>query len=240
MAISLEGQRAAVFGASSGIGLACVRRLAAIGTQVEAVARSEERLRERVGGVPGVRLCALDARDDATLAKFFGTAGPLDHVIVSLVSGAYFGPFGGLTPEAFRRSLEGKLLPYVNIAREALGNFRDGGTITWVTGLAARRATSSGAALAAINGALEGMLPTLAAELAPVRINAVSPGPTDTEAWDRLSPELRRVLADEAAATTPLGRIGTADDVADAVLAVMTSPFLTGVVIPCDGGRHLA
>jgi len=240
MAISLEGRRVAVFGASSGIGLACVRRFVALGTRVEAVARSGDRLRARVGDLPGVRPCALDACQDVALAQFFAATGPLDHVVVSLVSGPYFGPFAGLTPEALRRSLDGKLLPYVNIARRALASLRDGGTITWVTGLAARRATPSGVALAAINGALEGMLPTLAAELAPIRINAVSPGPTDTEAWDRISPELRRKLADEAAATTPLGRMASADDVCDAVLAAMTSPFLTGVVIPCDGGRHLA
>lgn len=240
MTIPLEGRRVAVFGASSGIGLACVRRLVAMKAQVEAVARSEARLRERTGGLPGVRPTALDACDDAALEGFFAGVGSLDHVVVSLVSGPYFGPFSGLTPEALRRSLDGKLVPYVNIARRALGSLRDDGTITWVTGLAARRATPSGTALAAMNGALEGMLPTLAAELAPVRINAVSPGPTDTEAWARMPPELRRVLADEAAATTPLGRLGTADDVADAVLAAITSAFLTGIVIPCDGGRHLA
>jgi NAD(P)-dependent dehydrogenase (short-subunit alcohol dehydrogenase family) len=83
------------------------------------------------------------------------------------------------------------------------------------------------------------MLPTLAVELAPVRINAVSPGHTDTEAWSRMPAELRERLASEAAAATPLGRVATPEDVADAIFAVATSPFLTGVVVPCDGGKRL-
>ena len=239
MALSLRGQRVAVFGGSSGIGFAAVRRLSALGAQVVAVGRSPERMTQRLAGVTGVLGRTLDAGEEAAVAAFFSGEPPFHHVVVSIAGGAAFGPLSALDRDALQRTLDGKLLPYVNVARHALAGLDPQGSITWVTGLTAWKATPMAASLAAVNGALEGMLPTLAAELAPRRINAVSPGHTDTEAWERIPDAARRQLVTAAAAATPLGRVATPDDVADAIVAVMTSPFLTGVVIPVDGGRRL-
>lgn len=231
--------RCVVFGGSSGIGAATVRLFAARGAQVVAVARDPQRLAASCAGLGGVTPQALDARDGEALSRFADIVGPLDHLVLSIAGGASLGPFAQLSAEGLAASLAGKALPYVEATRLLLPRLRAGGSVTWVTGLAAQRAVPGAAALAAINGLLEGMLPTLAVELAPVRINAVSPGHTDTEAWSRMPAELRERLASEAAAGTPLGRVATPEDVADAIFAVATSPFLTGVVVPCDGGKRL-
>jgi NAD(P)-dependent dehydrogenase (short-subunit alcohol dehydrogenase family) len=231
--------RCVVFGGSSGIGAATVRLFADRGAAVVAVARDADRLAQRLAGLAGVTREPLDARDAAALARFAGSVGPFDHLVLSIAGGAALGPFAQLSTDALLGSLAGKALPYVEATRLLAPQLRPGGSVTWVTGLAAQRAVPGAASLAAINGLLEGMLPTLAVELAPIRINAVSPGHTDTEAWARLPPGLGERLGAEAAAATPLGRVAQPADVADAIYAVAMSPFLTGVVIPCDGGKRL-
>ena len=231
--------RCVVFGGSSGIGAATVRLFAARGAEVVAVARDAGRLAGRLAGLAGVTTLAADARDPNALARLAGSLGSFDHLVLSIAGGAALGPFTQLSTEALLGSIAGKALPYVEATRLLAPQLRPGGSVTWVTGLAAQRAVPGAASLAAVNGLLEGMLPTLAVELAPIRINAVSPGHTATEAWSRLPAGLGERLAAEAAAGTPLGRVATPADVADAVYAMTTSPFLTGVIIPCDGGRRL-
>lgn len=231
--------RCVVFGGSSGIGAATVRLFVARGAEVVAVARDADRLAQRLAGLAGVKGEALDARDPVALARFADSVGPFDHLVLSIAGGAALGPFAQLSTDALVGSLAGKALPYVEATRLLAPRLQPGGSVTWVTGLAAQRAVPGAASLAAINGLLEGMLPTLAVELAPIRINAVSPGHTDTEAWSRLPAGLGERLGAEAVAATPLGRVAQPADVADAIYALATSPFLTGVVIPCDGGKRL-
>jgi NAD(P)-dependent dehydrogenase (short-subunit alcohol dehydrogenase family) len=79
----------------------------------------------------------------------------------------------------------------------------------------------------------------LAVELAPLRVNAVSPGVIDTGAWDSLGEDGKRDYFSHIGATNPVGRIGTVDDVAEAVLFALTNTFLTGVTLKVDGGEPL-
>ena len=95
------------------------------------------------------------------------------------------------------------------------------------------------AGLGAINGALESMLGTLARELAPLRVNAVSPGVIDTAWWDKLPEAARTELFEQQARTLPVGRVGRPDDVAHAIRFLMENTFMTGSVIECDGGLRL-
>jgi NAD(P)-dependent dehydrogenase (short-subunit alcohol dehydrogenase family) len=83
------------------------------------------------------------------------------------------------------------------------------------------------------------MVKTLAVELAPRRVNAVSPGLTDTAAWQRVPAEIREDMYAKAAAETPAGRVGQPEDVAGAVVSCLANGFITGVVLPCDGGKRL-
>jgi NAD(P)-dependent dehydrogenase (short-subunit alcohol dehydrogenase family) len=95
-------------------------------------------------------------------------------------------------------------------------------------------------ALAAANGALHAMVGPLARELAPVRVNAVSPGFIDTPYWARaLDEEARRRTYAAMAAQVPVQRVGTPEDVAAAIVLCVDNGFVTGSVIDCDGGRRL-
>jgi NAD(P)-dependent dehydrogenase (short-subunit alcohol dehydrogenase family) len=93
--------------------------------------------------------------------------------------------------------------------------------------------------LAAVNGALEAMIPTLALELKPIRVNAVSPGIIDTPWWDAWPKEQRKAAFAQIAASTPVGRIGQQEDIAQAILFLLENSFMTGTVVECDGGIRI-
>ena len=97
-----------------------------------------------------------------------------------------------------------------------------------------------GSATAAVNGAIEALVRTLAVELAPVRVNAVSPGIVATPTWDAMAAEDRDAMFERLAAALPVGRVGTADDLGAAVWLLLTNGFVTGIVLPVDGGHRLA
>ena len=227
-----------VVGGSSGIGLATARMLAESGNEVTIAGRSAERL-ERVRQELGLRTAAVDARDRAAVADFVGSTPPFRHLVISVAAGAALGPFGEITEPAFRDTFDGKFWPYANLLSVAAKTMRPPGSICMVTGASAISAAPGAATLSAVNGALEGMVKTLAVELAPLRVNAVSPGLTDTEAWARIPRPIREQMYQQAAETTPAGRIGKPHDVASAIFSILQSEFITGVVLPCDGGKRL-
>ena len=237
--MQLRQQTVVVAGGSSGVGLAVVKRAAAAGARVIALGRSEARLKAALEGlgdpVSGV---AMDATDRAALDGFFARSGPIDHLVITLSGGEGAGAFAQLDLQALRRGFEAKFWPQLQTAQAALPALRPGGSITFVTAVSARIARPGTAGLGAINGALEAMVGSLARELAPSRVNAVSPGVIDTEWWSG-KPELKQQVFEEQARTLPVARVGRADEVAHTVQFLLENGFVTGVVVECDGGLHL-
>jgi NAD(P)-dependent dehydrogenase (short-subunit alcohol dehydrogenase family) len=107
------------------------------------------------------------------------------------------------------------------------------------SGVAAFKIAVGTLAVAITNGAADTLTRSLAVELAPVRVNAISPGVIDTGAWDALGEQRRAAMFAEVSERNPARRIGTAEDVASAVLFALTNSFLTGATIPVDGGEEL-
>jgi NAD(P)-dependent dehydrogenase (short-subunit alcohol dehydrogenase family) len=237
---TLDGQRAWVFGGTSGIGLACARRLAEAGAEVLIAGRSAERLREALATLPaGVRGETVDAADAQALAAALARQGEFQHLVVSIGGSSAVGPYRTLSEEALRKTFEGKFWPFQRTTLAALAHMKTG-SITWVTGAAARAAIPGMAALAGSNGGLNAMVGPLARELAPIRVNAVSPGFVDTPYWDRALPEdARRKTYEAMASMVPVQRVGTPEDIAGAVMLCVTNTFTTGAVLDCDGGRRL-
>lgn len=238
---ALTGQRAVVMGGSSGIGEATAAFLAADGAEVVITGRSQDRLDAAAARMGGKTTAfRLDATDPAAVAAFFAESGPIDHLVLTVSSSKGSGPFGELDLAELAGGFEGKFWPYLRILQAALPKLRRDGSVTLVTAASARAAFPGTSGLAAINGALEAMVPPLAVELAPLRINAVSPGVIDTAWWDAVPAEQRQAVFDGIAAASPVGRVGRPEDIARAIHMLAVNGFVTGVVLDATGGANLA
>jgi NAD(P)-dependent dehydrogenase (short-subunit alcohol dehydrogenase family) len=149
------------------------------------------------------------------------------------------GPIAALDEAALRQAFDGKFFAHVKAIQAALPHLRRDGSVTLVTAASARAAFPGTAGLAAANGALETIVAPLAVELAPLRVNAVSPGVIATHWWNAMPEDQRRAYFESVAAVSPVGRVGKPDDVADAIVYLAGAGFVTGTVLECTGGSNL-
>lgn len=225
---------------TSGIGEAAARAFSARGDDVVVAGRDRGRLEGALARLgDGVRGEALDAADADAVRAVAERLAPIDVLVLAASGGSGAGPFAGLALGDLRAGFEGKFWPQATALQQALPSLAREAAVVLVTAGSARAALAGTAGLAAINGALEAMVPPLAAELAPRRVSAVSPGVIDTPWWDN-QPDEMRAATFEAFSKVPAGRIGQADDVAAAIVALATNHYVTGCVLDCDGGAHLA
>ncbi|MCQ4082975.1 SDR family oxidoreductase [Streptomyces sp. RB6PN25] len=238
-----RAEHVVVVGGTSGIGLAAAERQLRRGREVVVTGRDPGRLtaalKELEQAGAGATGEVVDARDDAAMRGLFGRLGAVDHVVVTVTGASAAGPFRSIAASDLRAAAEGKLVAQSVAAQAALEVLRPGGSLTFVSAGSAGAAIPGTAGLAAVNAAVEAMIPVLAVELAPTRVNAVSPGIIDTPWWDWLDADARQQTFDAYAASAPAGRVGRAGDVADAIGYLIEATFVTGVVLPVDGGaRH--
>lgn len=238
--MELASQRVIVMGGSSGIGLASARMLVEAGAEVTITGRDPDKLNAAVAqlGERG-RGSVVDATSIEQLQSFFREQGAFRHLVICVSGAAGGGAFRSLSLQELRQGFEAKFWPQVAIAQIGLETLQPDGSITFVTAGSSRKALPGTAGLAAINGALEVMVPTLAVELSPLRVNAVSPGVIATPWWNRVSDDFRNDFFAQAAASAPAGRVGQSEDVAQAIVFLIQNTFVTGSVIDCDGGARL-
>ncbi len=236
---TVRDRHVVVLGGTSGIGYAVAQACVQAGARVSVASRDPARVAAAVrtlGATPVSR--EVDAGDRAALESFFRDAGPIDHLVLSLSSGGGAGLFRELDLLKLRQALEGKFWAYVNAIQIGLSQLSRHGSIALVTAESARVATPATSGLAASNGALNAMVPTLALELAPIRVNAICPGIVTTPIFERWPDELRQQFTARAE-TAPVGRAGRADEVAQVIMLLLENEYLTGSIINVDGGIHL-
>lgn len=238
--MDLAGQRIVVVGGSSGIGRAAATLFVEQGADVVVAARSAEKLADLAAAVPGLATEQVDATDRRSLDAMFARLGPFDHLVVCFSSGGGSGPFASLDLDALHRAFTGKTLSHLATVQASLPTLRRGGSVTLVTAASAQSALPGTVGLASVNGALEAAVRPLATELAPTRVNAVSPGLVETPLWDGMPPSARAGFFKDVAGRTPAGRVARPDEIAVTLAMLVMSSFVTGHVVVADGGLHLA
>ncbi|MFD7873725.1 SDR family oxidoreductase [Streptomyces sp. NPDC059766] len=233
---------AIIIGGGSGMGLALARTLLAEGMDVTIVGRTVDRLTtartqlER-SGHGKISTVVADMTQEEDVAALFARVERVDHVVVTAADATgVYGRTADLATEAARSVVDTKLLGAWLVGKYASG--RVTGSITYTSGINAYRPNGSNTIMAAANGALASLAYGLAIELAPVRVNVVSPGWVDTALWDQLGMDKEAAFA-ALAERLPARRIGTPEDIAQAFSSVMHNGFITGTVLHVDGGHRI-
>jgi NAD(P)-dependent dehydrogenase (short-subunit alcohol dehydrogenase family) len=235
---TLSGQRVLVIGGSSGIGAATARLAAEQGAAVTIASRSAAKLStaaEHIGN--GVIARQLDTTDEANVAAFFAQEEAFDHIVISAAQ-TKTGPMKDLALNDAQASMNSKFWGAYRVARAA--ELRAGGSLTFVTGFLSVRPKKGAVLQGAINAALEALAKGLAIELAPVRVNAVSPGVVATELYGGMASDARTAMYQRAAAHLPAGLVGQPVHIAGQILAFINNPYATGSIAYIDGGGSVA
>jgi NAD(P)-dependent dehydrogenase (short-subunit alcohol dehydrogenase family) len=181
---------------------------------------------------------SVDVTDDESISAFADRVGAVDHV-VSTVSARARGNLADLDRSKLQLSFDTKVIGPAMLAKYFAPRMNEGGSFVLFSGVNAFKVNVGYLGVAITNGAVDFLTRSLAVELAPIRVNAVSPGVIDTGAWDSLGEDGKRAYFAHVRDTNPAGRIGTVDDVAEAVLFALTNTFMTGVTLKVDGGEPL-
>jgi len=228
----LAGQKVVVVGGSSGIGLSTAELAKSEGADVVIASRDPERLKAAAAKL-GATAIPTDVTSDDSVARLFQQCGTVDHVVVTAAQ-LRAGPFKTSSMDDARATMESKFWGAWRVARAA--DIRPGGSLTLVSGFLSIRPRPAAAIVGAANGALESLARSLALELAPVRVNAVSPGIIDTPIRAAMPETARREMLAKTAAALPAGRVGVGEDIARQILTFMTVGFATGSIVYLDGG----
>lgn len=234
-----NNKRAIVLGGTSGIGLAAAKRLTDGGANVVVCGRDESKFSsasEHCG--PSIDCRAIDVLDRAALSALFAEFAPVDILVCAATGGdRATGPFATMDLDGFQGSFR-KLWGYTNAVRLALEHCADDASIVLVSGSPARKCAPGMSAISTVGNAVEGFARAIAPEIAPKRINVVSPGIIDTPMFP-VQGEDRDKFLGGATAGNLIPRAGTADEVAAGIAFVIDNDFTTGTTIDVDGGALL-
>lgn len=229
-----------ITGGGSGIGLETARQALAAGAQeVVLIGRDLARLSAAASALgAGARPLVLNVTDEPAVARCFAEVGAFDH-LVTAAAGTARGRVTEIDTAAARALFESKFWGQHHCVKHAAPCLLPGGSVTLFSGWISRKPMIGTGTLAAVDAAIEALARVLSLELAPVRVNAITPGMIDTPLWRaRLSEEEQQAHFAKVGGSLPVGRAGTPADIAHAVLFLMTNGFTTGAVLDVDGGQR--
>lgn len=237
--MDLEGASVVVLGASSGLGFATAVAAAKAGARVAIVGRNAMKVAEAARKIGGsASWGSFDASNGEALKSFLDSLATIDHV-VSFVGEQPVATVGETDHELFQRALDTRIWTARNACVIAAPRMPNHGSFVFCSGISSVRPRAGRSAGAVATAGLESFARAMAVELAPIRVNAICPGPFDTEVLRRAFGEEFSEATAKISASLPLGRIGLPAELAHAVIFLMTNTYSTGTVLRVDGGSSL-
>lgn len=234
----LLGQTVVVIGGSAGIGLETARKASAEGVRLILTGRSPEPLQRAASEVNALSTSAFDALDPALLAQFFRSLpAPIDHIMVT-AGRPHYGRIIDLDSAAARRALDEHLSLFIEVARNAVGKVKAGGTLIFMGGTGGRRPGIGIGTASTVTFALPALTANLALELAPVRVNLIAAGFVDTPLSASLLGDELENRRSQLRAKLPIRRVVRPADVAALAVHIMINTALTGATYDVDGGQQ--
>jgi NAD(P)-dependent dehydrogenase (short-subunit alcohol dehydrogenase family) len=236
----LQNKRVVVLGGSSGIGLAAAGFAASQGAKVVIASSNQERVQIAVESIGGeTEGHALDISDERAIEAFFAKLGPFDHLVFTAGDALALNELAATDLKQARRAFELRYWGALAAVKYGSPHIRKGGSIVLTTGIAGKRPRKGWVVAASVCGTIEALTRALAVELAPIRVNAVSPGVVRTNLWQTMNATEREQLFESVGSRLPVGRVGEPYDIAQAYVFLMQEGFATGQTIVVDGGTVL-
>ena len=238
--MTLSGKRIVLLGGTSGIGFATAKMAANEGAAIVVASSRRESIDRAVARLPeGTEGHVLDLTSEEQVRDFFNRLGAFDHLVFTAGETLLLRELSATSVEQARHFLDLRFWGAFMAAKYGSINIEPGGSIVLSSGIAGLRPHKGWTVAASICGAVEVLTRALAVELAPIRVNAVSPGVVRTKLWDNMLEEVREAMYQVTGQVLPVGRVGEAHDLAQAFLYLMHEGFSTGQVIVVDGGTVL-
>jgi NAD(P)-dependent dehydrogenase (short-subunit alcohol dehydrogenase family) len=238
--MTFDRQKILIVGGSSGIGLGVAEALLREGARVTIAGRTPAKLRAAhasLGSGDRVTTSVVDVTNEDQVRHLFEDCGLLDHLIVTRGVAPLDAPIESLDVDAARHFIDVMLVSALTLAKHA--RVRRGGSITFTSGISKDKPSPGGSVVAAVAGAMGYVARALALELAPTRVNVVSPGWVETPMWDEIVGSAKHEMWADMGARLPAGRIAKPVDIAKAYRFLLDSELTTGVVLEVDGGHAL-
>jgi NAD(P)-dependent dehydrogenase (short-subunit alcohol dehydrogenase family) len=236
----LQNKRVVVLGGSSGIGLEVAKQAASQGASVVIASSSAERVQKAVESVAGkAQGQAVDVSDERALETFFSKLGTFDHLVFTAGDSLHLHDLAATDLQQARHAFELRYWSALAAVKYGSSRIRKEGSIVLTTGIAGQRPQKGWVIAASVCGTIEALTRALAVELAPIRVNAVSPGVVRTNLWQSMGAPERERLFESVGKSLPVGRVGEADEIAQAYLFLMQEGFSTGQTVVVDGGTVL-
>jgi NAD(P)-dependent dehydrogenase (short-subunit alcohol dehydrogenase family) len=238
--MGLNGKRVVILGGSSGIGLAVAQAAAGDGAQVVVASSNSDRLDRALSSLPaGSEGRVTNLLSSREVAALFEDLGDFDHLVYTAGEALQIAPLKAIDISTARSFFELRYWGALAAAKAARGKLRPGGSIVFTSGVAGARPGSGWSVASSICSAMEGLTRALAVELAPIRVNIVSPGVVRTALWREMDESTREALYASEAGRLPVGHVAEASEIADGYLYLMRQTYATGQVLALDGGGLL-
>ena len=236
-AMSLDGKRVVVMGGATGIGFAISELARALGAAVVIASSNKTKVDAAVERLAGTTGRTVDLRDEAGVAAFFADLGPFDHLAITAGDWGVpmFGPTQDLELTQAREVFAVRFWGALAAVKHGCRAIAQDGSITLTSGMITHRPRKGTPVAAAMGGAVEHLTRGLAIDLAPVRVNAVCPGIILTDQTKQMPEAMLRAMVD----SLPVPRGAEPAEAAKAYVYLMLNSYVTGQILPIDGGGLL-